>query len=295
MPTMVIALGVGAALGIYRLGGDILRAPWLRWNPVWLTLGTATAVLGGMAAGAALAVGPNPVLVILLALVSLPFWTGPRRVVELVSRVHPRLRFLNLMTWARVVDRVPPGQDLPATWTYDSFMHELDRWPDDRMRPFARLVASRTRDRRSGTVVSPVEDVRREIQAANWIGPGRTDASATRRWQLYVAYWAAIADAALPHRRAALIESLESFREPTTESLLDAVIASIGQPLSSWPWDKIESAGRSIWGDGRSLVNADLDAATLIPETPLPRFVPDLSRGAIPLRPPSPAPRPRMP
>jgi hypothetical protein len=279
---------LGSVVGIVVARIDVARAPWLRWSRALYAAGTIPTVLGGAALGG-LAIADydrNWALFLLLILASMPFWLGPRRIVELLLRGGPRRRFLYLAMWARaLIYQEPPGLEPPAFWRYDKHTAELDSWSDPQTRPYAELLAARTRDWRTGAAMSPLDALRRNIELARWIGADVIAPVATRRWQLIATYWAAIADSALPERRPVLISSLEAFRDPTTSPFLDLVIGSLAKPLLAWPWDSIEAAGKAIWPDGYALTHADLNAKTLAPALPVPCFVPYWGRGSVPLRP----------
>jgi hypothetical protein len=275
-------------IGIVVARNDVERAPWLRWSRVLYAVGAIPTALGGAALGGLAVAVPdrNWALFLLLLLATIPFWLGPRRIVELLLRGGPRRRFLYLAMWARaLIYQEPHGLEPPAFWRYDKHIAELDSWSDPETRPYAELLAARTRDWRTGAAISPLDALRRNIELPRWIGPDVIDPAATRRWQLIADYWAAITDSALPERRPMFVSSLEAFRDPTTAPFLDLVIGSLDKPVAAWPWDSIEAAGKVIWPDGYALIHADLNAETLAPALPVPRFVPYWGSGSVPLRP----------
>jgi hypothetical protein len=217
---------------------------------------------------------------------TIPFWLGPRRIVEILLSGGPRRRFLYLALWDKALLHEAPGREPPAFWHYQERMAELDGWTDPRTRPYAELLAARTREWRTAAQGSPLERARREIELAHWIAPDAIDPAATRRWQLYADYWVGIADSSLPERRPVLTSSLEAFRDSTTGPFLDLVIESLDKPLTAWPWESIEAAGRAIWPDGYALMKADFRAPTLEPELEVPLLGPDWDRAYPPIRPP---------
>jgi hypothetical protein len=287
VPILVAAIVLGIVGA--RLGDDIARAPWLRWSRVLFAAGVIPSALGGIALGGLVfaSLDRNWPVSLLLLLATVPFWLGPRRIVEILLGGGPRRRFLYLALWDKaLLHQEPPGLEPPAFWHYERRMAELDTWTDPRTRPYAKLLAARTREWRTGAEGSPLERVRREIELGGWVRPEMVDPAATRRWQLYSTYWAAIADSALPERRSVLISSLNVFRDATTGPFLDLVIGSLDRPLAAWPWESIETAAKAIWSDGYALAHADLGAQTLTPELPVPRLGPDWDRASPPLRPP---------
>jgi hypothetical protein len=270
------------------IGADLAHAPWLRWSRVLFAAGVIPTALGGAAIGGlAVAVGDrNPALSVLFLVATIPFWLGPRRIVEILLSGGPRPRFLYLLLWDKALLHEAPGREPPAFWHYQERIAELDGWTDPRTRPYAELLAARTRDWRTAAQGSPVERVRRGIELAHWLSPDAADSESTRRWQLYADYWVAIADSPLPERRPVLTSSLETFRDPTTAPFLDLVIGSLGKPLRAWPWDAIEAAAKGIWPDGFALMKADFRAPTLEPELEVPLLGPDWDRASPPIRPP---------
>ncbi len=284
MLTLAIAALAGGAVGTVRVADGLARAPWLRWHVILIVIGALPVLAGGVAAGAALAPDIHPLPRALLAIATIPFWAGPRRVVEFLSHAARGLRFAYLAIWARAVTRMPCGQEPPANWHFDRYSAELEAWPAGRIDSSARLLADRLRDWRTGAILSPVEDLRRELQGARWLGSVPPDPEATRLWQLYVAYWTAIADCSLPQLRSKLKERLFALRGATTAGFVDIVVQSLATPLPEWPWAEIEAQGRAVFGDGRRMIHADLEAANAESQLPLPRFVPDWGSTTVPLR-----------
>lgn len=286
MPILAGAILVVIVFG--SIGADLAHAPWLRWSRVLFAAGVILTALGGAAIGGlAVAVGDrNPALSVLFLVATIPFWLGPRRIVEILLSGGPRPRFLYLLLWDQALLHEAPGREPPAFWHYQERMAELDGWTDPRTRPYAELLAARTREWRTAAQGAPLERARREIELAHWMAPDAVDPAATRRWQLYADYWVAIADSPLPERRPVLTSSLEAFRDSTTGPFLDLVIESLDKPLTAWPWESIEAAGRAIWPDGYTLMKADATAQTLTPQLTVPLQSPDWDRTSPILRPP---------
>jgi hypothetical protein len=244
--------------------------------------------LGGLALSGAVLAGLalNWPLAALLFAASVPFWLGPDRILRVLLSGGPRRRLLYLFLWERaLLHAEPPGREPPGFWHYDQFMADLDEWADPVTRPYAALLAARTREWRAGALGSPLARVRREIQLGHWMRPDYVDPVATKQWQLYAAYWAAIADAEVPERRKRLVASLEKLRDSQSAPLLDLVVGSLGRPLASWPWDAIEAAALRMWPDGYALAHADLQAKTLAAERPIPLLGPDWNLPHLPIRP----------
>jgi hypothetical protein len=288
MPILVGVVILG--LVFVRIKYDLARAPWLFWSRVLFAAGVIPSAIGGVALGGLVfaVADRNAVLSAILLLATASLLLGPRRIVEILLGGGARPRFLYLALWAKaLLHTEPPGVEPPDCWNYEKRIAELDRWTDPRTRPYAELLAARTREWRTAAHGSPLDRVRREIELAHWLAPDAVDPAATRRWQLYADYWVAVADSPSPERRAVVTDTLNAFRDSTNATFIDLVVGSLAKPLPAWPWDSIEEAARTIWPDGYALMKADAAAQTLTPTLPVPTFGPDWDRATLPVRPPA--------